>query len=134
MDQTVEERIVARAQRKLYLDAMITSGQAGLQSAELEKLTKTELLSMLKFGSDAVFKSTGEVEDREIDAILSGAVTKDMTDADAIEKNAVAVLESSKLDCATFGKLIDATKISASLRNLNFRARIRQLIYAFLIR
>jgi len=106
-EQTVEERVIARAQRKLYLDAMITSGAAGLQSHELEKLSKSELLGMLRFGSDAVFQSNGKLEDRDIDAILAGATTEEMSE-EKVEERAQSVLKSAKLDCASF----DSAKLS----------------------
>ncbi len=52
MEGTVEERIVMRAQKKLYLDAMVTTGRNALTSSdEMEKLTKAELLGMIKFGA-----------------------------------------------------------------------------------
>jgi SWI/SNF-related matrix-associated actin-dependent regulator of chromatin subfamily A member 5 len=52
MEGTVEERIVMRAQKKLYLDAMVTTGRNALGSSdEMEKLTKAELLGMIKFGA-----------------------------------------------------------------------------------
>jgi hypothetical protein len=67
----------------------------------MDKLTKTELLGMLKFGSDSVFASEGEIDDRDVDAILLGATTKVMTD-EAVERDAPSVLAASKLDCASF--------------------------------
>lgn len=111
-EQSVEERVVARAQRKLYLAAMVSSGAAagselGLEANALEKLTKQQLLSMLKFGSDTVFKSEGTIDDRDIDAILAGAQTNLMTD-EAIDARAAtelkrqSSLESVKQDCASF--------------------------------
>ena len=64
-EQSVEERIVARAQRKLYLSAVCCSGRSDLPAEEVnaEKLTKQQLLSMLKFGSDRMFKKTGTIDD-----------------------------------------------------------------------
>lgn len=101
---TVEEKVVARAQKKLYLDAMVTSGTAGLHASEMESLSKRELLSLLRFGADRVFRSdTGAVDDRHIDAILAGADTRLMSD-EAMAADAPAVLElaDAKQSCANF--------------------------------
>jgi len=53
---TIEERVVQRAEKKLYLDQMVNSGTS-VQSDESLRLTTGELLQALKFGSDAVFGS-----------------------------------------------------------------------------
>jgi len=108
--QSVEERVVARAQRKLYLDAMVTQGAVGLQQSteQLERLSKSEVLGMLAFGSDALFSSNGEIEERDIDTILAGARTQLIDDAN-LEQRAKQVLgegtsqlKSVKENCATF--------------------------------
>ena len=51
---TVEERIVQRAKKKLFLDSMVNRGSTA-QSEALEGLSKAEMLKMLKFGASAVF-------------------------------------------------------------------------------
>ena len=55
---TVEERIIERARKKLYLDQMVNRGSTKM-SSKLESLTAAELLNSLKFGSDAVFGDGG---------------------------------------------------------------------------
>lgn len=50
---TVEEKIVERAQRKLYLDAVVI--QQGRLVEQDKQLDKTELQSMIRFGADAIF-------------------------------------------------------------------------------
>ena len=68
---TVEERIQLRAEKKLYLDTMVKSGGAdnGGEDAGLETLSKGEMLAMLKFGADRVFKTEEGQVMRERDAI-----------------------------------------------------------------
>ncbi len=98
-ENSVEERVVARAQRKLYLDAMVTSGAASsFQSGvtDVEKLTKSQLLGMLSFGSDVLFKSEGQLEDRDIDAILAGAKTE-LIDDNNLEQRAEKALQQEKM-------------------------------------
>lgn len=47
---TVEERIVQRAEKKLYLDKMVNQGSTA-QAQEADELSSSEMLSMLKFGA-----------------------------------------------------------------------------------
>ena len=51
---TVEERIIARAQKKLYLDKMVNRDSTK-QAVEYEKLGKAEMMKLLKFGANIVF-------------------------------------------------------------------------------
>lgn len=51
---TVEERIVQRAKKKLFLASMVNRGSTA-QAEALEGLSKAEMLKMLKFGASAVF-------------------------------------------------------------------------------
>ena len=67
---TVEEKIIERADRKLYLDAAVI--QQGRLVAQSKSLGKDELMSMVKFGADKIFNSKGmTVTDADIDAILA---------------------------------------------------------------
>mgnify|MGYP003323312261 CR=1 FL=1 len=52
---TVEERIVQRAEKKLYLDQMVNRGSTA-QAEKLEKLGQAELLKMLTFGADKIMQ------------------------------------------------------------------------------
>ena len=53
-EQSVEEKIVERAERKLFLDAVVIQ-QGRLANAD-KMLSKGELMSMVKFGADAIFR------------------------------------------------------------------------------
>jgi hypothetical protein len=67
---TVEEKIVERAMKKLYLDALVV-GQGRLQNSET-KLKAAEMASMVRFGADLIFQSKGAtITDEDIDQILS---------------------------------------------------------------
>ncbi|MEW5298327.1 MAG: hypothetical protein WDW36_001466 [Sanguina aurantia] len=70
-DGTVEDRVQKRAESKLYLDQMVNRGSTAA-AEELEGLSKKELLSMLKFGADRIFKNdSGEMpSDADLDAII----------------------------------------------------------------
>ncbi|GFH13582.1 uncharacterized protein HaLaN_09500 [Haematococcus lacustris] len=68
---TVEERIQRRAEGKLYLDQMVNRGST--QGAEeMEKMNKHEVLSMLKYGADRIFKNDAgrSPTDSELDSII----------------------------------------------------------------
>ncbi|DAZ93264.1 TPA: hypothetical protein N0F65_003669, partial [Lagenidium giganteum] len=67
---TVEEKIVERAERKLYLDAAII--QQGRLAQQNRKLSKDELMTMVRFGADEIFNAKGSmITDDDIDAILA---------------------------------------------------------------
>jgi SWI/SNF-related matrix-associated actin-dependent regulator of chromatin subfamily A member 5 len=67
---SVEEKIVERAQRKLYLDAAVI--QQGRLMQQNQNLSKEELATMVRFGADEIFKSKDStIKDSDIDAILA---------------------------------------------------------------
>jgi SWI/SNF-related matrix-associated actin-dependent regulator of chromatin subfamily A member 5 len=67
---SVEEKIIERAQQKLKLDAMVV--QQGRLQEKQSKLSKNEMLEMIRFGADQVFRSTdSNITDEDIDAILA---------------------------------------------------------------
>nr|XP_058962907.1 SWI/SNF-related matrix-associated actin-dependent regulator of chromatin subfamily A member 5-like [Pocillopora verrucosa] len=68
-ESTVEERIVERAEMKLRLDAIVIQ-QGRLVDPSL-KVSKDEMLSMIRHGADEVFASKDEeITDEDIDAIM----------------------------------------------------------------
>jgi SWI/SNF-related matrix-associated actin-dependent regulator of chromatin subfamily A member 5 len=68
-DETVEVKVVERAQQKLKLDAMVVQ-QGRLQEKE-KKMTKQDLLDTLRFGADKIFRSKDStISDADIDLIL----------------------------------------------------------------
>jgi len=94
---TVEEKIVERAEKKLYLDAVVVQ-QGRLQESN-KNLDKTELMSMVKFGAEAIFKANGAtITDEDIDLILEKG--KKITDetADKYKTDAQHNLLNFRLD------------------------------------
>jgi len=77
---TMEERIVQRAQKKLFLDAMVNRGStaAGMQ---MDRLDTKAMLKAITFGMDRVFgegnSSTRYLNDKEIDRIIDRNVTQE---------------------------------------------------------
>lgn len=67
---SVEEKIIERAQQKLKLDAMVV--QQGRLQEKQTKLSKNDMLEMIRFGADQVFRATdSNITDEDIDAILA---------------------------------------------------------------
>ena len=86
---TVEEKIIERAQKKLYLDAAVI--QQGRLAEQSKSLSKDEMLSMIRFGADAVFKAKdagdGEMDytDADIDALLARGEERTRADNERFE-------------------------------------------------
>ncbi|CAN0393558.1 unnamed protein product, partial [Discosporangium mesarthrocarpum] len=73
-ENTIEEKVVERAQQKLKLDAMVVQ-QGQLQGDH--KLNKDQLLDAIRFGADEVFRSKdATITDEDIDAILERGAKK----------------------------------------------------------
>lgn len=74
-ENTVEERIVERAEIKLRLDTVVI--QQGRLSEAQKALGKDEMLMMIRHGADHVFASKeSEITDEDIDEILKRAQAK----------------------------------------------------------
>ena len=96
---TAEERVVQRAQKKLYLSETVNRGSGGKDDDELEKLSGAEVMSMIKFGAAAVFAGGNrEPNDAELDAIIDRTRTG--------KDDAVGALAG--------GKQLDAASMEAS--------------------
>ncbi|KPI89527.1 putative transcription activator DNA-dependent ATPase [Leptomonas seymouri] len=74
-DGTVEEKIYRRALKKLYLDAVVVQ-QGRLQAKAASSASKEELLSMIKFGAEEIFKTRHQdVTEADIDRLLDEGET-----------------------------------------------------------
>jgi superfamily II DNA or RNA helicase len=90
---TVEEKIVERAETKLRLDAMVI--QQGRLVDQNRALSKNEMLAMIKYGADEIFKSkAATVTDADIDAIIAKGEQKTKELENKISKNATDLLSS----------------------------------------
>jgi len=68
-DDTVEVKVVERAQQKLKLDAMVV--QQGRLADKEKKLTTDILMESIRFGADKIFRNKeSAISDEDIDAIL----------------------------------------------------------------
>lgn len=77
---TVEERVVERQEKKLYLDQMVNRGGSTQGNEEVDVST-SDLLETLKFGANAIFASSNDLPTKEdIDKITDRNRTEDVTD------------------------------------------------------
>jgi len=68
---TVEERIVQRAEKKIFLDQMVNRDGLDEETKDDAPQTGSELLSLLKFGAHAIIRSQGEtMSDAEVDSLI----------------------------------------------------------------
>ncbi len=95
-ENTVEEKIVERAQQKLKLDAMVVQ-QGRLK--ESDKLSKEDVMAAVRFGADAVFRSEeSTITDLDIDVILERGKAKTKELAEKIQKAEKGDLLDFRLD------------------------------------
>ena len=95
-EKTVEEKIVERAERKLFLDAVVIQ-QGRLQSAD-KALSKGELMNMVKFGADEIFRGgaseTTKITDEDIDVLLAKGEERTKAGTAKIKQDMAATLSS----------------------------------------
>jgi len=74
-EDTIEEKIVERAETKLRLDAVVI--QQGRLADQSKALTKTQLLDIVRFGAENIFRSKdSSVSEEDIDRILEKGQAK----------------------------------------------------------
>mmetsp|Transcript_18576 Transcript_18576/g.33600 ORF Transcript_18576/g.33600 Transcript_18576/m.33600 type:complete len:1152 (+) Transcript_18576:14-3469(+) len=100
---TVEEKIIERADKKLFLDAAVI--QQGRLAEQNSKLSKNELMQMVKFGADQIISGKkGAYTDEDIDALIAyGEQKTDELQAN-LKKNAQHNLASFTLNGDLEGK------------------------------
>eukprot|EP00944_MAST-04C_sp_MAST-4C-sp1_P014672 g14672.t1 len=98
---TVEEKIIERAERKLYLDAVVI--QQGRLAQQNKALSKEELSTMVRFGADEVFKKDSEViTSADVDAILADGEKRTSEMQEKIKKAMNNSLQDFSLDGGDF--------------------------------
>ncbi len=72
-ENTIEEKIIERAELKLRLDAVVV--QQGRLPDQKRALSKEEMSNMVQFGANEIFRAKGSmITDEDIDLILSKGV------------------------------------------------------------
>ncbi|PFH31946.1 SWI2/SNF2 ISWI-like SANT [Besnoitia besnoiti] len=96
-EHTIEQKIIERAMLKLQLDtAIIQQGRLSDQQNQQKQLSKNELMTMVQFGADHIFKSGGgeDVTEEELEAILARGQER----TDAMNEKLQAHVKKSLLD------------------------------------
>lgn len=84
---TVEEKIIERADRKLFLDAAVI--QQGRLAEQHSSLEKDELMKMVRFGADQILSGKGGTyTDEDIDALIARGEEKTSQMQASIETDA----------------------------------------------
>lgn len=96
-DNTVEERIVERAEMKLRLDSIVI--QQGRLIDQQNKLGKDEMLQMIRHGATHVFASKdSELTDEDIDTILERGAKKTAEMNERLKKLGESSLRNFTMD------------------------------------
>ena len=99
-DNTVEERIIDRAEMKLRLDHVVI--QQGRLVDSSQKLDKDGMLSMIRHGANYVFSSKdSDVTDKEIDQILLEGAKRTEEIKERLAKLGEGALRKFTIDAAT---------------------------------
>jgi SWI/SNF-related matrix-associated actin-dependent regulator of chromatin subfamily A member 5 len=129
---TVEEKIIERADRKLFLDAAVI--QQGRLADQFKSVDKKELMNMVTFGADQILQSKGGTySDEDIDALIERGEEKTSAIKGKLEKDAKHNLANFSLSVETTDTFLfdgknyrgDKNKKSGNLINLPQRERKR---------
>ncbi|XP_046901658.1 SWI/SNF-related matrix-associated actin-dependent regulator of chromatin subfamily A member 5 isoform X2 [Hypomesus transpacificus] len=97
-ENTVEERIVERAEMKLHLDSIVIQ-QGRLVDPNLNKLGKDEMLSIIRHGATHVFASKeSDITDEDIDEILERGEKKTIEMKEKMENLGESSLRNFSMD------------------------------------
>uniref|UniRef100_H2YQX0 SWI/SNF related, matrix associated, actin dependent regulator of chromatin, subfamily a, member 5 n=1 Tax=Ciona savignyi TaxID=51511 RepID=H2YQX0_CIOSA len=96
-ENTVEERIMERAEMKLHLDNIVI--QQGRLVDQSQKLAKDEMLQMIRHGANHVFASKeSEITDEDIDAIIAHGESRTNEMKQRLQKLGEGALRKFTLD------------------------------------
>lgn len=100
-ENTVEEKIVERAEVKLRLDKLVIQ-QGRLADSKAQTLNKDEMLNMIRHGANHVFASKdSEITDEDIDSILERGEVKTQELAQKMESLGESSLRNFTVDTPT---------------------------------
>lgn len=97
-ENTVDEKIVERAEIKLRLDKLVIQ-QGRLMDSKAAQLNKDEMLNIIRFGANHVFQSKdSEITDEDIDAILMKGEERTVQDTKKLDELGESSLRQFTLD------------------------------------
>jgi len=110
-EDTIEQKIVERAQQKLKLDAMVV--QQGRLKDQDNKLSRDELLEAIRFGADKIFKSKdSSITDDDIDLILDAGKKKTQELNDKLQEAQKGDMLDFKLDGGISAQMFEGVDYS----------------------
>ena len=122
-EDSVEEKIIERAEMKLRLDAVVI--QQGRLADQKKKLSKDEMVRMIRYGAEKVFRSKDStITDDDIDAIMSRGERKTADMNSKLQEHVKGDMLDFKLEYSTSMQKFDG--IDYSKRNKQEEER-RQL-------
>eukprot|EP00804_Cyclotella_cryptica_P021885 CCRYP_000846-RA/>CCRYP_000846-RA protein AED:0.28 eAED:0.28 QI:206/0.85/0.87/1/1/1/8/1264/1475 len=125
-EDTIEQKVVERAQQKLKLDAMVVQ-QGRLK--EKDKLSREELLDAVRFGADKIFKSKdSSITDDDIDMILGYGKKKTQELYDKLQAAQKGDMLDFKLDGGLSAQTFEGVDYSEEAKNAQFQAEILGII------
>jgi SWI/SNF-related matrix-associated actin-dependent regulator of chromatin subfamily A member 5 len=96
-EDSIEVKIIERAQQKLKLDAMVV--QQGRLQDKKKNVSKDEMMDIIKFGADKVFRSKdSSITDDDIDMILSQGEKRTAELNDKLQKHTKGDLLDFRLE------------------------------------
>jgi len=96
-ENTVDEKIVEKAEVKLKLDRMII--QQGKLSEQKQNLNKDEMVNMIRHGASYIFSTKdGDITDIDIDSLLEAGEKKTQEQKDKLEELGESSLRNFTLD------------------------------------
>jgi superfamily II DNA/RNA helicase len=109
-EDSIEVKIIQRAETKLRLDALVVQ-QGRLTTSN--KISKDEMMEMIRYGADMVFRNTeGSITDEDIDILLAKCETKTAEMNEKLQKHAGGMMEFA-LDGGSEFSLLNAPATSA---------------------
>merc|ERR1712071_617985 len=88
-EETVEEKIVEKAMKKLYLDAVVIKQGRMMEKKSQGSLSNEELQAMVRFGASRIFQSKESmITDDDIDAIIARGTEKTEAENDNLKEAA----------------------------------------------
>ncbi|KAL7550037.1 hypothetical protein ACHAWF_013276 [Thalassiosira exigua] len=124
-EDTIEQKVVERAQQKLKLDAMVVQ-QGRLK--EKDKLSRDELLGAIRFGADKIFKSKdSSITDDDIDLILNSGKKKTQELNDKLQAAQKGDMLDFKLDGGLSAQTFEGVDYSGA-KNAAFTEELLNVI------
>jgi hypothetical protein len=143
---SVEERMVSRAEKKLFLNAMVAETdhdeiEGGGEGKEEEEdanqalgiggatMSKGELASLIRFGANAVFESASDtqISDRDLDKLLERQGRDKPSPLDLEDMEVAEVLSSSSNGSSSNGKASSSASAAAAAAAMANGLRIDDL-------